>query len=405
MNVYEYEGGQEAALRGGLDVELGALSPGPVPADAITTRGRAIRRRRRQVRSLAGSVVAVVALGSSLLLPGMLRGAAPPEPVAPGKLGITVNSATYDAAHGLLGSGTVSGKAWSISMSHPPLSSTAPGGMIVSTSPQSDNQFTGTVAGSKSAEISSQLYDAPATNLLESIFWFGDMLAVKPPYYFGVGPVTQNVGSVVAHYANGDSVSYPATQFEGRRYVALLDVTTTTIDRLTAYGTDGAELGYVEPFSANGLSPQTFASTWYTPNQTPAFAPAAMTMAGTMFDSPGTAWTIEVRAGGFGVCAYTTPPEHFGGMECTPPGSPAMKEPIDASEMGNGDPAVIIVGPLDPIVTRVVATLTDGETAQMPLKTIDGKGMAADVFAPGKVLKALTAYESNGSVFAHLNWR
>ena len=219
---------------------------------------------------------------------------------------------------------------------------------------------------------------------MEGIFWFASTTTDNPPYEFGVGSVAQNVGSVVAHYTNGHSVSYPATEFEGRRFIALLDVTRTTIDKLTAYGTDGAELGYVDPFSPDGFAPGTLTSTWYTPNQVPAFAPATVTFTGTMVDSPGTPWTIDVQAGGFGVCEYTTRSEHFGGMECTPPGSQAASEPINGQELGNGDPAVIVVGPLDPRVTRVVATLTDGQTVQLPFKLIDGRGMSADVLAPGK---------------------
>jgi hypothetical protein len=239
---------------------------------------------------------------------------------------------------------------------------------------------------------------------LENIFWFFNEATSNPLYDFGVGAVAKNVGTVVAHYANGDSASYPATEFEGKRYIALLNVTTTTIDKLTAYATDGTELGYVDPFSPAGSPPQTFTSNWYTPNQAPAFAPAAVTFTGTMVDSPGTPWTIDVQAGGFGFCEYTTQSEHFGGMACTPPGSPAEKEPINTTELGNGDPAVIVVGPLDPAVTRVVATLTDGQTVQLPFKIVDGRGICADVLAPGKALRALTAYQSDGSVFAHANW-
>ena len=91
-------------------------------------------------------------------------------------------------------------------------------------------------------------------------------------------------------------------------------------------------------------------------------------------------------------------------MECTPPTAHAEKAPINGMELGDGDPAVIVVGPLDPVVTRVVATLTDGQMVQLPFKTIDGRGLCADVLAPGKALRALTAYESDGSVFAHQNW-
>jgi len=404
VNVYEFDSEQETALREGLDGELGALAPGPAPATAIAARGRAIRRKRQRIWSLAASLVAAVALGSSLLLPAVLRGTTPPALNTPSNDWISVNSAAYDEAHGLLGSGTVSGKAWSISLSHPPLASTGPAGTGYTANPQDDYQFTGTVDGSGSADMNSPLYGATKPNLLQGIFWFASTTTDNPPYDFGVGAVAQNVGSVVAHFTNGHSVSYPATEFEGRRFIALLDVTTTTIDKLTAYGTDGAELGYVDPFSANGSPPGTLTSTWYTPNQVPAFAPATVTFTGTMVDSPGTPWTIDVQAGGFGVCEYTTQSEHFGGMGCTPPGSQAAKEPINGLELGNGDPAVIVVGPLDPRVTRVVATLTDGQTVQLPFKLIDGRGMSADVLAPGKSLSALTAYESNGSVFAHVNW-
>ena len=73
-------------------------------------------------------------------------------------------------------------------------------------------------------------------------------------------------------------------------------------------------------------------------------------------------------------------------------------------ELGDGNPAVLVLGPLDPAITRVVVTLTDGETAQMQFKTIDGKGMAAEVFAPGKVIGSMTAYTKNGSVYAHRTW-
>jgi hypothetical protein len=397
VNVYAYESAQETALRGSLDVELGTLLPGPVPADAITARGRAIRRGKHRTWSLVASIVALVALGSSLLLPGVLRGTTPPATNVVDGAGISVNSAAYDQANGLLGSGTVAGKkAWTVSLSHPPLSGT---------NPDDDNRFTGTVAGSETAAMDSALPSAPKPNLLESLLWLTDHAIDDPPYEFGVGPVAQNVGSVLVHYADGASVSYPATEFEGRRYVAILDVTKTTIDKLTVYGTDGAELGYVLPFSLSGSAPETSASTWYTPNQIPAFAPAAITFTGTAFDAPGTPWTIDVRAGGFGVCEYTAPSiGHVGGVGCTQPGFQAANHPLGGLELGGGDPAVIVAGPLDPQVTRMVATLTDGETVQLPFKTIDGRGIVADVLAPGKKVSRLTAYEKNGSMLAYVAW-
>lgn len=404
MNVSGQEEEQEATLREALDIELDTLVPGLAPTDAIVAQGRAIRRKRRErIWTLAASVAVIAALNSALLL----RGTTPPSASISSDGWISVNPSAYDEANGLLGSGTISGKTWSISLSHPPLASTDPAaGRVITIQPEYDNQLTGTVAGTHSAsrDISTSTFSAPKSNLLEGVRWFADDATNNPPYFFGVGPVAQNVGSVVAHYANGDSVSYPATNFEGTHFIALLAVNTTTIDKLTVYGTDGAELGYVDPISALGGGPQTDTSTWYTPNQPPAFAPATLTFTGSMFGAPKTPWTIDVQAGGFGVCEYTTPPEPFGGMACTPPGSQASKEPIDAVELGSGNPAVLVIGPLDPTVTRVTVTLTDGETVQLPFKRIDGQGICADVFAPGKAISTVTAYQSNGSIYAHIHW-
>jgi hypothetical protein len=106
-------------------------------------------------------------------------------------------------------------------------------------------------------------------------------------------------------------------------------------------------------------------------------------------------------AGGFGICMYTTGEQHFGGMECTPPNSPAFRQSLGVGELGDGDPAVLTVGPLDPAVTRVVATLKGGQTVDLPLKAIDGLVLGADVFAPGKVVTGVTAYKANGEVYAH----
>ena len=92
-----------------------------------------------------------------------------------------------------------------------------------------------------------------------------------------------------------------------------------------------------------------------------------------------------MQTGGFGVCEYTLASEHFGGMSCTPPGAPAGKRPLDYSETGGGgDPAVITVGLLDPAVARVVATLKGGQQAPLLFKTIDGKGVCAMSWLPGR---------------------
>lgn len=397
----DYEDGAVTELRGGLDVELGALVPGPAPFDAIIAQGRAIRRGRRRTRGAAACAVAVVALASSLLVPGTLHGGRPAAPATPppaSKSWISVNSAAYDEAHGVTGSGTVNGKAWNLTISPAP-SATANG------SPVAQIALHQTVGGT-TALGGAEVLPPTGPNPLDGFAWVpADQGAgADSAVSLGVGAVAPSVGSIVAHYANGRSASYPATEYKGKRYITILSLAAAAIDKLTVYDTDGTELGYEDPITPPGVpSPLTFSGTWYTPNQVPALAPATVTFTGTMVDSPGTPWTVVVRAGGFGVCQYTVSPEHFGGMGCTPPGSPAASQPLNEIGIGNGNPAVFTVGLLDPAVTRVVATLKGGQQVQLPFKMIDGRGMCAEVLAPGKVLVGLTAYDASGKVFAHVN--
>lgn len=185
----------------------------------------------------------------------------------------------------------------------------------------------------------------------------------------------------------------------------MVALASSAIDRLTAYRTDGTELGSEMLFPGSGNTPSTGPNAWYAPDQTPALATARVTFTGTMVDSPGTPWTAVVQAGGFGVCVDITGTEHsehLGGKTCLPPAALAAKG-LDFTEPGSGDPAVFSVGPLDPSVTRIVATLEGGQEVQLPSTTIDGWRMFADVLAPGKALAGLTAYEGDGSVYGHEN--
>jgi len=393
----EHEDGALERLRGGLDVELGALIPSPAPFESVLAQGRAIRRHRRRVWGGAVSAVALCAVAAGLLVPGTLRGgrSGPPPTTPASRDWISVSPSAYDEAHGLMGSGAVLGVAWSITSRADPLNAYFNGKPMIAL------EVHMTVDGKTTTANANMV--PPTKNPLEDFLWLDvgqDTAAASMAVGFGV--VAPGVGSIVAHYANGESVSYPAVEHGGERYVAVLAVATTTIDRLTVYGTDGAETGYEEPFTlANDGAPGTASGNWYAPNQTPALAPATVTLTGTMVDAPGSAWTLGVQAGGFGICMYPTAGEPFGDVACIPPGSQTSTKPLEVRELGDKDPATLVVGPLDPAVTRVVATLKGGQTVDMPIKTIDGLVMGADVFAPGKVVTGVTAYKANGGVFAH----
>jgi hypothetical protein len=95
----------EESIRQRLRAELGSLEISPVPANAVTRRGRAVRARRRAV---AGGL-AVVAVAA--VLAARFIGAPAPAPAA-----VTLNAPRPGAPGGVFASGTAHGKPWQLAV-------------------------------------------------------------------------------------------------------------------------------------------------------------------------------------------------------------------------------------------------------------------------------------------------
>jgi hypothetical protein len=393
----DHEDTMETDLRGGLDLVLGTVTPGPAPFDAVITRGRTIRRKRRWAWSGTASAIAILALAASLLVPGALHGRSQQPPVSTTTGPITVDSAAWDEAHHVMGSGLVDGKEWRLTYTTETY--LAPPDKVVP-----GLKLSAVIEG-RSVVGDTWVTDATAPNPMSGISWM--QVGENSPAGLGFAPVTADVGSIVAQYANGQSVSFPVVSYKGKHYVVIVSRAASVIDKLTAYRWDGSELGFEEPITFPGYyssSPMTGGMPWYAPGQVPSLAPAEATFtgpwAGTSFTSPwgGTSnppeFTIEVRAGGFGICAYDI---HLPSpsMSCSPANGPAGYRYISST---NASPWDILVEPLDPTVTRVTVTLVGGKKVQLPVHTIDGKVMAAGEIVMDE-LTGVTAYDASGKAF------
>jgi hypothetical protein len=405
LTVHEFEDAAASRLRGGLEMDLGVLEPGPAPFDAVIARGRAIRRGRRRTWGGATAVVVVVALGASLALPSALHGNAarpssPTDAVASGDW-ISVNSAAYDEAHGYAGSGTYRGASWHVTTSKYTQAQKPDTGVVTT-----DTLVFG--GDSYKQQMGSPQVPVPVlAEPLSVLEWVGTDIgdAKASTVYAGVSIVPAGTGSVLAHYTNGKTATFPVVKSQGKEYVVLLAPASPNVDRLTAYRTDGTELGFVEPYSGKYSSPETDGSTpWYKPGQKPPFSAATVVFSGMVVDAPGTPWTVKAEVGGFGACFSTSGDEKFGGMMCDPK-DPAgeVDSALGYSSLGSGSPLVLVIGALGPNVARVVATLKGGQEVNLPLKRIQGWGYCADVFAAGKTVSVLTSYDAAGNVLQHVN--
>lgn len=380
MNVYEYDF-DEQELRERLDAELGVITAGAVPMEAVIGQGRTIMRRRRQAWGGAlGAVAAVTA--ASLLSTSVLHGTQPTKPRPLNKHSITVNSSAHDRANGLIGSGTIDGITWADSIS------TSSG----------HAEYMQSIGGAPSVTVGRLVDDgsepkasAPLQDLV------GESGSVDGPsgesVYFTYGSVPSDVASLVVDFADGESDVVPAVTVGAHRYVAFAGTTNVPVVRLIAYNDVGAELGYSIPFN-NATLP--IIESWYQPGEIPSLEQASATISGTL----GTVhWSLRLDVGPFGDCATNSiPPLITGVIDCSAPAIPSTGD-LGVVASGAGNP-LVVAGALNPAVVRVVAVLADGTSVQLPLRHLDGTAFSGYVFPAGTQLRSLTSYDSAGKVLA-----
>lgn len=380
MNVYEYDC-DEQELRERLDAELGVITAGAAPMEAVIGQGRTIKRRRRQAWGGALGTVAAVTV-ASLLSTSALHGAQPAKPAPPHKHSITVNSSAHDTANGLFGSGTIDGITWADSIS------TSSGEAQYM---QSIDGATSTTIGRLVNDGSEPTASAPLQDL------DGESGSVVGPsgesVYFTYGTVPSDVASIVVDFADGESDIVPAIAVGAHRYVAFAGTADVPLLRLTAYNDVGAQLGYSIPFNNKTLP---IIESWYQPSETASLKQSSTTISGEL----GTVrWALKFDVGPFGDCETdTVPPLITGTTGCTPPVIPST-DSLATILSATGSP-LAVAGALNPAVARVVAVLADGRSVQLPLRHLDGMVFSGYVFPAGTQLRSLTSYDDTGKVLA-----
>lgn len=379
MNVYEYEC-DEQELRERLDAELGVITAGAAPMEAVIGAGRTMKRRRRQAWGGAlGAVAAVTA--ASLLSTSVLHGTQPTKPTPLNKHSITVNSSAHDTAKGLIGSGTIDGITWADSIS------TSTGNAEYM---QSIGGAPSSTAGRLVDDGSEPTASAPLRDL------DGESGSVVGPsgesVYFTYGSVPSDIASLVVDFADGESDVVPAVTVGAHRYVVFAGTANVPLLRLTAYNDVGAQLGYSIPFNNKALP---IIESWYQPGEIPSLKQSTTTISG---NAGSVHWELKLDVGPFGVCeTYTVPPLITGTTGCTPPVIPSTDSLSPGTASGT---PMVIAGELNPAVARVVAVLADGTSVQLPLRHLDGMVFSGYVFPVGTQLRSLTSYDGAGKVLA-----
>ena len=233
----------EQELRERLHGALEAVPPVSPPAAAILGRGQRIRRRRRI--SAGAALAAVIALGATL--PGVMR-PAPAGPAAAPAYHVTVNP-PRPGVRGLIGSGTINGKPWRVSL-------TGSGRNITVSGP---GLAYAAIAPGTPPKGGDPVSFSGVTGQLAALF----------------GSLRADVTVVTMRLASGTLLTLHPVTYQGARWVAVALPLRMRVTNVIAYGRDG-ELAHAVPF--HGASAGNEVVGWLRPGQ-PGRRRAAVTIA------------------------------------------------------------------------------------------------------------------------------
>lgn len=401
---------EEELLRAGFEQELAAIVSGASPIEGIIDAGRRIHRRRQA----AGGTMAVLgAAGLSLVLVvsgalGGTQGTAGPassgKPTAhTGKHPITVNSAEYDTAHGLVGSGTVDGLAWRVALTDP-AKPWAGSNYQIAVGPAGGLSS----PGGESMNVPPVLSDDfPLRGLSEWDFENTHKpYPALPIYYVRAGEVPSDTGSVVVDYADGKSATFPVIVEAGKHLVAFVGPAGYDVARISAYSVNGGLIAYSVPYNVTNVSPYMIDATWHRAGQ-PLPPEGSVTFKGTFEGSP---YTLRMTVNATGVC---TDFDHGGTDKlegCDPANAPTTGEDRAGGTTSTGS-TFVAYGYADPgvanvklnlkhiIPTRPDLTLVPS-TAKISLNVVSKLGMTfwSAVIPAGEQVVSYTTYDAQGKV-------
>jgi len=347
-------------VREWLGTALAEMPASAAPVDAVRRRGRRMRVRRRfgAAAALAVLVAAVVTV------PGLLHGRSTPVPVAPLVTPkVTVGHVTSPASHGLIATGTVDGKPWTIRL-------TAAGKDICVYTSGSPGMDCGVDWTQPSWPIS--------------------FSSAGSAVYASVGTVSPQVSRVDVVLSDEAVLRLDPVRFGRARWIGVEVPARLPIGRLIAYSRHGV-LAYAIPFTDLGTG-LTIVENWLTPGEP---VPGRVTRVIGAGRNGGTRWSVTVHAGPWGWCAVPAVPGGGGGTGCWP-GIPPGKYGVQLGSGGPGSRPWWIVGAVRSSVSYLSLSLKHGGTVLIPVVTVAGERLyAVAVFRPS-LIAGWGAYDSRG---------
>ena len=352
-------GRDEQHLSQRVNRALAAVTVGPAPAAEIVARGRAIRWRRRLAEAGAVAVAAAVT-AVAVALPGLLFTAGHPRPPA-GPL--TISKLGPVARNGVIGSGTVGGKPWTVRLAGGP----------------------DPVATAAGLPATGGLGTRPAGSDPVTLHGAG-----SGGQWLLAGPVSPAVTYLTMQVADGTTYRLWPVAWHGHDYLSLVVPGGLPVTRLTAYSRHG-ELAFAIPFSVADSFPRVVS--WLRPGTALPAVASATVAHGPISNGTGP-WSVEVQIGPWGTCLQDY--HGYFGTWCRP----TVSYPPNAVTLVMSGPSITErAGITGRAVAYIQLRLRNGKTARLHVLHIGGQGFYALSLPTGQVA-SWTAYTTTGHPIA-----
>src|ERR1700722_17096142 len=358
---------EERRLRRALYGTLESLPPSPAPVETILRRGRLIRLRR------AVAAVGVLGLAGVIAVAGLALRPGPPSAV-PAAPEITAGPG------GVFARGTVNGHSWRLA--------------VQKIAGQGYSCLPAIVLNGTDAD---PVYPEPATAAVVALG------PAEPGVGYAFVQLSRTINAVVV---NGD-VSVPAVTVAacGLRYhVAGFAYSLAKPLRVTVANPPPGWPGFTMPAVSiqppgSNIAPEN-PGLWLNMNTARAASAQGTLASGTLPD--GQQWVMKLQFGAGGDCYELDGFDNQMGY-CGPVSPPDGPETIMALPLGFPDGGIGATGyvvPVSPGLGQLMATLSDGSSAPVTFRVVDGRRYAAFI-VPGPLrLAKLTWYDPRGRPLA-----
>jgi hypothetical protein len=352
-----------------LGTDIGRVEPGYAPVDAVIRHGKAIKAKRR---AIAGSGLAVaVVLGVSL--PLALSGHQADGPSASAGHRVTVDAPHKDSKGATVFSGSIDGHAWD-----------APVEVL--------HQDGG--PGDRSACIMAFGNCASGFPVATDPAAFSASSGAGQPDQYTVD-FRADVKRVEIDLQNGQRLLLDPMPVSDHR-IALFELPSGLhINRITAYGAGGKELGFAIPFHQPGGA--SIAVTWNAPGATAPLSEASARIASGV--TPGMTgeekWSVTAYVGPYGQCVVQSASPGGAVSRCV---NREAKPPVSLSfthVKANGMP-YWLQSEIDTSVDHLDVAYSDGATKHLTPTLVAGHAFVGLVVPVGLEVESVTTFDSSG---------